>query len=141
MSGDSPRRLDFRVAGALAGQRLDKALCGLLPGLSRAAVQRAITAGACRIDGLRLRGLGRALLRIALASGVMVLAVLAWRLAVGPALDAPWRLVAEVLVGVVVYGVGLWGFARGLVGDALAGIGMPRLRIPGLRTRQGESTP
>ena len=38
MSGDSPRRLDFRVAGALAGQRLDKALCGLLPGLSRAAV-------------------------------------------------------------------------------------------------------
>ena len=25
MSGDSPRRLDFRVAGALAGQRLDKA--------------------------------------------------------------------------------------------------------------------
>ncbi len=41
MSGDSPRRLDFRVAGALAGQRLDKALCGLLPGLSRAAVQRA----------------------------------------------------------------------------------------------------
>ena len=52
MSGDSPRRLDFRVAGALAGQRLDKALCGLLPGLSRAAVQRAITAGACRIDGM-----------------------------------------------------------------------------------------
>ena len=95
---------------------------------------------ACRIDGLRLRGLGRALLRIALASGVMVLAVLAWRLAVGPALDAPWRLVAEVLVGVVVYGVGLWGFARGLVGDALADIGMPRLRIPGLRTRQGEGT-
>ena len=27
MSGDSPRRLDFLVAGALAGQRLDKALC------------------------------------------------------------------------------------------------------------------
>ena len=52
MSGDSPRRLDFLVAGALVGQRLDKALCGLLPGLSRAAVQRAITAGACRIDGM-----------------------------------------------------------------------------------------
>ena len=106
-----------------------------------ALLQWGLTVQACRIDGLRLRGLGRALLRIALASGVMVLAVLAWRLAVGPALDAPWRLVAEVLVGVVVYGVGLWGFARGLVGDALAGIGMPRLRIPGLRTRQGESTP
>ena len=52
MSGESPRQLDFRVAGALVGQRLDKALCGLLPDLSRAAVQRAITAGACRIDGL-----------------------------------------------------------------------------------------
>ena len=52
MSGESPRQLDFRVAGALVGQRLDKALCGLLPDLSRAAVQRAISAGACRIDGL-----------------------------------------------------------------------------------------
>ena len=52
MSGESPRQLDFRVAGALVGQRLDKALCGLLPELSRAAVQRAITAGACRIDGM-----------------------------------------------------------------------------------------
>ena len=52
MSGESPRQLDFRVAGALVGQRLDKALCGLLPDLSRAAVQRAITAGPCRIDGL-----------------------------------------------------------------------------------------
>lgn len=52
MSGESPRQLDFRVAGALVGQRLDKALCGLLPDLSRAAVQRAITAGTCRIDGL-----------------------------------------------------------------------------------------
>lgn len=52
MSGESPRQLDFRVAGTLVGQRLDKALCGLLPDLSRAAVQRAITAGTCRIDGL-----------------------------------------------------------------------------------------
>ena len=52
MSGESPRQLNFRVAGALVGQRLDKALCGLLPDLSRAAVQRAITAGTCRIDGL-----------------------------------------------------------------------------------------
>ncbi|MDY4806600.1 MAG: S4 domain-containing protein, partial [Desulfovibrio sp.] len=52
MSWESPRQLDFRVAGALVGQRLDKALCGLLPDLSRAAVQRAITAGTCRIDGL-----------------------------------------------------------------------------------------
>lgn len=34
MSGESPRQLDFRVAGALVGQRLDKALCGLLPELS-----------------------------------------------------------------------------------------------------------
>lgn len=48
---DDPRKLRFSVAGALVGQRLDKALCGLLPELSRAAVQRAITAGACRIDG------------------------------------------------------------------------------------------
>ena len=105
-----------------------------------ALVQWVLTVQACRIDGLRLQGLGRALSRIALAGTVMVLAVLAWRWTLGASMDAAWRLLTEVLVGVVVYGVGLWGFARGLVGDALAGIGMSRLRIPGLRTRQGEGT-
>ena len=52
MNDGTPRRLQCNVTGELAGQRLDKALCGLLPDLSRAAVQRAITAGACSIDGL-----------------------------------------------------------------------------------------
>lgn len=105
-----------------------------------ALVQWVLTVQACRIDGLRLRGLSPALLRIASASVAMALAVLACRWALGPAIGAPWRLATEVLVGVVVYGVGLWGFARDLVGDALAGIGVSRSRIPGIRTRQGEGT-
>jgi len=105
-----------------------------------ALVQWVLTVQACRVDGLRLQGLGPALLRIALVSAAMVLAVLAWRWALGAALGTVGGLVTEVLVGMVVYGVGLWGFARRLVGDALAGIGMSRLRIPGIRTRQGEGT-
>ena len=43
--------LSFHV-DAEAGERLDRALHARLEGMSRAAVQKAITAGQCRIDGL-----------------------------------------------------------------------------------------
>ena len=43
--------LSFHVDGE-AGERLDRALHARLEGMSRAAVQKAITAGHCRIDGL-----------------------------------------------------------------------------------------
>lgn len=106
-----------------------------------AVVQWWLTVQACRIDGLRLRGLGRALLRLALACAVMVLGVLASRWLLGDALAVGWRLCAEVMIGVVVYGVALWGIARGLVGDALEGVGLSRLRLPWMRKMQGENSP
>ncbi|HJA78670.1 MAG TPA: dephospho-CoA kinase [Candidatus Desulfovibrio intestinavium] len=44
-------RLSFQV-GEEAGERLDRAVHARLPHMSRAAVQKAIAAGMCRIDGL-----------------------------------------------------------------------------------------
>lgn len=105
-----------------------------------ALLQWALTVRACRADGLRLTGLARPLARIALACVAMSAAVLAWRWSAGERLAPGWRLPAEVSVGVVVYGVVLWGVARDLVGDALAGLGMSRPRLPWKRVRQGGST-
>lgn len=44
------------TTAAEAGQRLDRVLCGLAPGYSRAALQKAVRAGHCRVDGLTVTG-------------------------------------------------------------------------------------
>lgn len=46
------RTLQLRIPATAAGQRLDRALGQALPDVSRAALQKAIRAGLCRVDGL-----------------------------------------------------------------------------------------
>ena len=101
-----------------------------------ALLQWGLTVQACRQDGLRLQGLVRPLLRIASACGVMVLAVLAWRYAMGDRLHAGLRLPAEIAVGVVVYGGVLWAGARDLVVDAFDALGLSRF-LPQRAIREG----
>ena len=79
----------------------------------------------------------RPLLRVASGCGVMVLAVLAWRYAMGDRLHAGLRLPAEVAVGVVVYGGVLWAGARDLVVDAFDALGLSRF-LPQRAIREGE---
>jgi PST family polysaccharide transporter len=56
----------------------------------------------------------------ALATGAMLLAIVALKMAVGSALGQAMLLAAEVVVGAVVYAVGLWLFDRPLLVDAFA---------------------
>ncbi|UOV04926.1 hypothetical protein MUU75_17925 [Pseudoxanthomonas mexicana] len=91
-----------------------------------ALLQWGLTVRACRQDGLRLRGLVRPLLRVASGCAVMVLAVLAWRHAMGDRLAVALQLPAEVAVGAVVYGGVLWVGARDLVVDAFDALGLSR---------------
>ena len=79
----------------------------------------------------------RPLLRVASGCAVMVLAVLAWRYAMGDGLHAGLRLPAEVAMGVVVYGGVLWAGARDLVVDAFDALGLSRF-LPQRAIREGE---
>ncbi len=99
-------------------------------------LQWGLTVHACRADGLRLHGLLRPLACLALACGVMVLAVLAWRHALDDRLPRALRLPGEVGIGAIVYGGVVWMGARDLVVDAFTAMGLSRF-LPGRRGRQG----
>ncbi len=102
-----------------------------------ALLQWGLTVRACRADGLRLQGLMRALVRMALACVAMVLAVLLWRHALGERLPSLLRLPAEVALGAIVYGGILWMGARDLLEDAFDALGLSRF-LPGRREQKGE---